>query len=79
MVSDPSEPYIDQGPFDKQDWKDNIYREFREETNYNVTECHCFVFNMKSFVDSYHAIYYTNRSSRTGFDVYLNNAPIYWI
>jgi hypothetical protein len=38
-----------------------------------------FGFQMRSYVDADHATDTMTRKSRSGFLVYLNNAPIYWL
>ena len=78
MVFDPSEPDIDEGSFEKQDWNDTVYGEFCEEITYNYPEFRVFGFKMRDFFKPDHSGDSTNRHSSIRFIVYLNNAPIYW-
>ena len=78
MVFDPTEPEIDEASFEQQDWKDTVYGECKEELPTNAPEPRGFGFKMRAFVDSDHAGDSVTRRSRTGFIIFLNNAPIYW-
>jgi len=78
MVFDPTEPEIDEASFEQQDWKDTVYGECKEEIPSNAPEPRGFGFKMRAFVDSDHAGDSITRRSRTGFIIFLNNAPIYW-
>jgi hypothetical protein len=79
MVFDPSEPVIDPSIFERKDWTTSESGlELDEELPYNMPEARGFGFTMRAFVDADHATDSITRRSRTGFLVYLNNAPIYW-
>jgi hypothetical protein len=78
MVFDPTEPTIDESLFPDQDWSATPYSESTEDIPSNMCEPRGVGMTMRAFVDSDHATDVTNRRSRTGFIVFLNNAPIYW-
>jgi hypothetical protein len=78
MVFDPSEPTIDDLQFPEQDWSASPYADAKEDYPPNMCEPRGVGMTMRAFVDSDHATDTTNRRSRTGFIIFLNNAPIYW-
>ena len=79
MVFDPSEPDIDYDLlFPKESWKDTVYGIGVEEIPSNIPEGRGFGFRIIVYVDSDHAGDSITRRSRTGFIVFLNNAPIFW-
>ena len=78
MVFDPSEPDIDYTLFEKQDWRDTVYGESKEQLPPNMPQPRGQGFKLVTYVDSDHAGDSVTRRSRTGFIVYLNSSPIYW-
>ena len=78
MVFDPSQPDMNEESFEKEDWSHSVYGEKSEELPVNAPEPRGFGFKMRAYVDSDHAGHTITRRSRTGFIIYLNNAPIYW-
>ena len=78
MVFDPSEPDIDETQFSGETWTDTVYGDCSEDIPPNAPACRGFGFKIRAFVDSDHAGDSVTRRSRTGFIVFLNNAPIYW-
>ena len=78
MPFDPTEPEIDMSKFEKQDWSKSVYGEVSEELPENMPKPHGKAMRMAVLVDADHAGESLTRRSRTGFFVFLNNAPIYW-
>jgi hypothetical protein len=78
MVFDPSEPDIDEAAFAKEDWSNSVYGECSEVLPDNMPSPRGYGFKIRAYVDSDHAGDTVTRRSRTGFIIYLNNAPIYW-
>ena len=82
IVFDPSEPYIEMDPFQRQDWSYSIYsspgEELKEVLSPNVPHPLGNGFKICCFMDADHAGESLNRKRWTGFIVMLNNAPIYW-
>jgi hypothetical protein len=78
MVFDPSYPDVDSDSFPKRDWS-KFYGDVSEERPPNAPEPLGKEFLMRAYVDSDHAGEKMTRRSRTGFIVYLNSAPIYWL
>jgi hypothetical protein len=81
MVFDPSDPVINESDFELQDWTSSEFGHVqgREEIPSNMPEPRGLGFVMRAKVDADHASDTTTRRSRTGFLVYLNCAPIYWM
>jgi hypothetical protein len=81
MVFDPSDPVINESDFELQDWTSSEFGHVqgREEVPSNMPEPRGLGFVMRAKVDADHASDTTTRRSRTGFLVYLNCAPIYWM
>ncbi len=80
MVFDPTEPEIDASQFERRDWTTSeVTEDLEEPLPSNMPEPRGFGFTMRSYVDADHATDTMIRKSRTGFLVYLNNAPIYWM
>jgi hypothetical protein len=81
MVFDPSDPVADETMFDLKDWTSSefghVAREEAKPTNMPQPRGLGFVIRAK--VDADHAGDTTTRRSRTGFLVFLNSAPIYWM
>jgi hypothetical protein len=79
MVFDPSDPVIDKSLFKRKDWMTSECGLSLEEvlpTNMSLPRGLGFI--TRAFVDADHATDNITRRSRTGFLVYLNNAPVYW-
>ena len=79
MVFDPSDPDIDPSLFPPQDWSDTVYDGAKDEISSDTPAPRGFGFKIKSYVDADHAGNLVTRRSRTGFIVFLNNSPIYWL
>ena len=81
MVFDPTEVEVDPKLFKKEDWSRSQYAEggLDEELPPNMPTPRGRGFRMRIFVDSDHAGDEITRRSRTGFVVFLNSAPIYWM
>jgi hypothetical protein len=78
IVLDPKYPDIDLRQFnDGVDWK-NIYGDIEEATPPDAPEPRGKTLMTCLFVDSDHAGDVMIRRSRTGFIIYLNNAPVVW-
>ena len=82
MVFDPSSPVINAADFPKEDWGYSIYSspgvETKEQLPPNMPGPLGKAFTLRVFVDADHAGDNLTRRSRSGFIVFLNNAPIYW-
>ena len=72
-----TEPEIDQTQFATEDWSTTHYDICNEDITLNAPAPKGIGFAMRAFVDSDHAGYSIVRRSRTGFVVFLNNAPIF--
>ena len=80
MVFDPTRPEIDMSLFERKDWSTSeMDMETKEELPPNMPEPRGIGFVMRAYVDADHAADSMTRKSRTGFLVFLNNAPIYWM
>lgn len=80
MVFDPSDPVVESSQFERQDWSHTVYGDdLVEELPPDMPPPRGQGFRMRVFVDSDHAGDTVTRRSRTGFLVYLNCAPIYWL
>ena len=80
MVFDPSEPDIDESQFQEKDWTTSEFGDCtEEELPANMPMPRGLGFRMRAYVDADHAGDSITRRSRTGFLVYLNKAPIYWM
>ena len=80
MIYDPTEPVIDQRAFKRADWTYSSLSE-QDRTEVlppNMPEPRGKGFVIRCYVDADHAGDSVTRKSRTGFIVYLNNAPVYW-
>lgn len=78
MVFDPTYPHIDEDKFPRREWH-KFYGDAKEEVPPDAPEPLGKEFLMRAYVDSDHAGEKMTRRSRTGFLVYLNMAPIYWL
>ena len=83
IVFDPSEVEFDRAGFPIQDWIYSIYTtddcELKEELPPNMPKPRSNGMIMMVYVDSDHAGDKVIRRSRTGFVIFLNTEPIYWI
>ena len=81
MVFDPSDPVINEEDFAKQDWTSSEFGHVEGQEILPAThpEPRGQGFRMIAKVDADHAGDSTTRRSRTGFIIYLNSAPIYWM
>ena len=80
MTFDPSSPWIDNELFHRQDWSSSEFDpEITEELPPNMPQMRGIGFIMRAFVDADHAGDSITRRSRTGFLIFLNMAPIYWL
>jgi len=89
MVFDPSEPDVDLEDFKREDWSLSIYGDVKEEVPPVVAfeesgpgdmpEPRGQGFRMVVYVDCDLGGELVTRRSRTGFAVFLNGAPIYWL
>ena len=80
MVFDPSDPIVDTDGFHREDWSTSEFGHLgTEELPSNAPVPRGLGFLLRAFVDADHAADVITRRSRTGFMVFLNNAPIYWM
>ena len=81
LVYDPSDVIFDESKFARQDWASTEFGHVDgvEERPSNAPEPRGFGFTIRAKVDADHATDTTTRRSRTGFIVYLNSAPVYWM
>ena len=80
MIFDPSDPVVDESLFEEQDWTATEFGlSLTEELPGNMPQTRGSGFVMRAYVDADHAGDSITRRSRTGFLVYLNSAPIYWM
>ena len=79
MPFDPSTPDMDMAKFPRQDWSQSIYGDVGEALPPNMPKPLGREMVMRVYIDSDHAGESLTRRSRTGFIVYLNKAPIYWM
>jgi hypothetical protein len=81
MVFDPSDPVVDETMFDLQDWTSSEFGHVagEEAKPANMPQPRGLGFVIRAKVDADHAGDTTTRRSRTGFLVFLNSAPIYWM
>ena len=79
MVFDPTMPNIDKSQFPRQSWSHTPYAGMKEQMPDNMHEPRGFGFVISAYVDSDHAGDSVTRRSRTGFIIFLNSAPIYWM
>ena len=80
LVFDPTYPSVDKSKFERQDWSSTPY-EYKEleELPLNMPTPRGKWITIRVFVDADHAGDSTTRKSRTGFIVFVNNAPVYWL
>jgi hypothetical protein len=77
LAFDPTYPSIDPSQFTISDWK-TFYGNVKESLPVDAPQPHSKEMVIRCFVDAGHAGDLLTRRSRTGFFIYLNNAPIYW-
>ena len=80
LVYDPTKPNIDRNLFQQQDWTYSTMSPemMTEVLPPDMPEARGEGFVIRCYVDADHAGDAVTRRSRTGFIVFLNNAPIYW-
>ena len=79
MVFDPTVPNIDKSKFLRESWAHTPYAGAKEQMPPDMKEPRGFGFVISAYVDSDHAGDSVTRRSRTGYIVFLNSAPIYWL
>jgi len=80
MIFDPSEPEIDMQLFPRKDWEATEFgADLNEELPGAMPASRGLGFVMRAFVDADHAGDTVTHCLRTGFLVYLNMAPIFWM
>ena len=80
MVFDPSDPVVDERNFEEKYWTASKFGSCtEEELPTNMKTPRGFGFVMRAYVDADHAGDSITRRDQTGFLVYLNMAPIYWM
>ena len=81
VILDPSDPVIDENEFESRDWASSEFGHVhgKEELPGNMPQPRGMGFVMHAKVDADHASDTVTRRSRTGFLVFLNSAPIYWM
>ena len=79
LIFDPSDPVVNESEFE--DWTTSEFGHLqgKEELPPNAPQPRGLGFVMRAKVDADHAADTVTRRSRTGFIVYLNSAPIYWL
>ena len=78
MLFDPTYPEIDYSAFPKRDW-DHFYGNVKEILPPDMPEPLGYEVILRLYVDADYAGDNVNRRSRTGFFIFLNNAPIIWV
>jgi hypothetical protein len=81
LVFDPTHQEVDEQAFERKDWTSSEYGHVsgNEELPPNIPTPQGFGFKVLARVDADHAGDSVTRKSRTGFLVYCNSAPIYWM
>ena len=80
MIFDPSDPVIDESIFDQKYWTvSEFWLSLEEVLPKNMPQPHGMGFVMLSYIDADHAGDSITHRFRTGFLVYLNCAPVYWM
>jgi len=81
MVFDPSDPVVEMDDFQRKDWTSSEFGHVdgKEELPPNMPKPRGLGLVITAKVDADHASDTLTRRSRTGFIVYLNCAPVYWM
>jgi hypothetical protein len=80
LVFDPTYAYVDEEKFARQDWSSAPYKSDEpEELPLDMPAPRGHGVVIRAFVDADHAGESVTRKSRSGFIVYVNNAPVYWM
>ena len=79
LVFDPTEPNISPDDFPVEDWAHTVYTDAAEDIAPDHPQPRGIGFTIHAFVDADHAGNLVTRRSRTGFVIFLNKAPIYWL
>ena len=83
IVFDPTTPEVDMDTFQNQDWSFSVYsspgEESKEEFPPNMPEPLGLPFFMRVYVDANHSGESVTRRPRSGYTVFINSAPIYWL
>ena len=81
LVLDPSDQVIGQAEFERQYWTSRKFGHVsgNEDLPPNMPATRGLVFVIMPRVDVYHSGYTFTQSSRTGFLIYVNSAPVYWM
>jgi hypothetical protein len=77
MVFDPTYPEINEGDFKTCDWHE-YYPDAQEQISPHAPEPRGQEIDLRMYVDSDHAGDELNRRSRTGYILYVNQAPVVW-
>ena len=78
MVFDITEPETDLSKFTIEYWSETSYGKCKLELTPNTPQERVIGMTMRDFVDSDNAVNMMTWRSRTGFIIFLNNAPMYW-
>ena len=78
MIFDPSIPNIPEDKSCWQDWTNSVYNSTEKSIPSNRPTPRYFGFIIRAFIDSDHACSKKTWRSRTGFIIFVNNAPFYW-
>jgi len=78
MVFDPSYPTIDMSKFKVCDWK-HFYGDVKEAIPLDASQALGKEIDLRLFVDSDHAGDKKTRRSRTGYFIFVNQAPVIWL
>ena len=79
LVFDPSDREMGFDDFIKHNWLSSEFREIEEAIPMNVPEPRGMGFTITAYVDADHAENIVTQISRSGFLIFLNNSPIYWM
>ena len=81
LVFDPTVPEFDEEAFKRKDWTSSEFGHLsgKEEMPPNMPEFRGEGFVIWARVDADHASDTITRRSRTGFLIYINSAPVYWL
>ena len=81
LVLDPTPFKVGDEDFPTEDWSHTVYADATEPIGNidDIPEPRGLGFDIRAFVDADHAGNLVTRRSRTGFIIFLNNSPIYWL